>query len=345
MSCNIAQAAASAAGSDSEQSTLGGYASADGDAGGDDRPTLWPLSRSRSRCGPALSQMGVRTQRSCGLAEAMIAIHRDLCNFLERTASRGWGFCSAIVAAVALMTLSHSWCRTWLYTVLALTSSGMLQCPSIPWACFALNNWPGMVQRWRHLFAHSGCSEIILSPHCGAHTFPCLSCPYSAAGFAAQQGGPDPRSPASAPGPTPQQHAFSTAPVALLQPGTPPASPPMSPPRRATGPPANSVPQTEGRPLHHVRSLAAAQVAQQPDDGEASHAILGSVYRRGLYVSVQRGAAEHWFGTVIARSANCRRGWVFDIVILLLRRWQQAILSQGAGGGPTHSQRCALLAG
>jgi hypothetical protein len=50
MSCNIAQAAASAAGSDSEQSTLDGYASADGDAGGDDRPTLWPLSRSRSRC-------------------------------------------------------------------------------------------------------------------------------------------------------------------------------------------------------------------------------------------------------------------------------------------------------
>jgi hypothetical protein len=103
----------------------------------------------------------------------------------------------------------------------------------------------------------------------------CLPHPCSAAGFAAQQGAPDPRSPTSAVGPT-LQHAFSAIPPALLQPGTPPASPPMSPPRRATGPPANSVPHTEGRPPRHIRSLAAAQAAQQPDDGEASHAVLGS---------------------------------------------------------------------
>ena len=109
-----------------------------------------------------------------------------------------------------------------------------------------------------------------LEPHCEPHTCLCLPRPCSAAGFAAQPAGPDPLSPASAAGPTPQQNAYSTAPLATLQPRTPPASPPMSPPRRATGPPANSAPQTEARPLRHVRSLAAAQAAQQPDEGKAS---------------------------------------------------------------------------
>lgn len=54
-------AAASAAGSDSEASTFGGYASADGDVADESRHGLPPLARSKSRWGVKNQKVSVCT--------------------------------------------------------------------------------------------------------------------------------------------------------------------------------------------------------------------------------------------------------------------------------------------
>lgn len=131
LNCNCVQAAASAADSDSEQSTLGGYASADGDAGGDDRATLWPLSRSRSRCGPA-GLRRLRAQRCAKSSSRWCHAHSECHAILgrlsvtDKQSQTGLSLCQSssvsIAFAMAPIILLRSCCRSCLHTPLALMS-------------------------------------------------------------------------------------------------------------------------------------------------------------------------------------------------------------------------------